>query len=122
MRNKSSHAARALIAIVCTLLLFAQQVGLTHSVWHAAESEPLYTAAVGVAHAGAEHQHERNGDAQRALCVYDGAFGVTLAGHLGAVLACIALAPDAARIALVSSGRTTVDVVPAASRGPPIFL
>ena len=30
--------ARALLGIVCALLLLAQQVGLTHAVWHAAHA------------------------------------------------------------------------------------
>ena len=116
MRNKPSIAARTLLALVAALLLFGQQVGLGHAVWHAADV---------VAHSaqGSEsHEHQPDTEAQRELCAYHVALGTTLGGHYG----------DAAAFATCTAGdvhelraypaRTTPEIVPAVSRGPPVLL
>ena len=37
--------ARAALGFVCALLLFAQQVGLSHAVWHATQQLPQHVTA-----------------------------------------------------------------------------
>jgi hypothetical protein len=39
-RHTPTAFSRATLALVCALLLFAQQVGLSHAVWHATQQLP----------------------------------------------------------------------------------
>lgn len=99
--------------MVCALLLFAQQVGLWHSVWHAAN-----------AHAAQQVTDRAAGDTKSLphgskLCALDAALGQVIGG--GAVSAFTFELADAQAHALHSelSLPASVHALIARSRGPP---
>ena len=70
--HRSSSTARALVRLVCVLLLFAQHAGLSHAVWHAA-----HELAGGIeTHSDAEHG---SGSPEASTqCALDAALGQVL--------------------------------------------
>ena len=109
--------ARALLGIVCALLLFAQHVGLTHAIWHAAHDRPHHAMA----------SDQSDGDASglphaSKLCPLDALLGQVLgAGPVSA----FAFDPVAAGASAPSCATHAVASLPAPSprsRGPPALL
>ena len=116
-RILATSFTRALLGIVCALLLFAQHVGLTHAVWHAAHDLPHHAAAL----------DQSDGDASglphaSKLCPLDALLGQVLgAGPVSAFAfdysAGSASAPSCAAHAVAS-----LCALSPRSRGPPPLL
>ena len=111
-RRFSTTCTRALLGLACALLLFAQQVGLTHAVWHAAHNVPAHTAV-------ADHDDRSELPHASKLCPLDAALGQVLgAGPISGftfddVDRCASTTSSAARTA------TSLSVLTPRSRGPP---
>ena len=116
------RSMRNLMQLCCIfLLLFAQQTALTHALWHAAGGHESHAHAAG-GHAHDHDAHDRESDAQGALCDSHSACGTLLGGHHGATAALGALDAACAHAASHFTGRITAEAVPAVSRGPPLLL
>jgi hypothetical protein len=115
--RKPDAFARAALGIVCALLLLAQQLGLSHAVWHAAQTLPHDVRVV----------QKSSGEAPQLphaskLCPLDAALGQVLgAGPVSAFALHAAsaetLAPTCAPAVLASLPGPSPR-----SRGPPAFL
>ena len=113
-RRPTTACTRALLGIVCALLLFAQQVGLAHSVWHAAHPHAAQQATDAAAAGDSQSQPHAS-----KLCVLDAVLGQVLGA--GAVSGfTFALHPPQAH-ALHSElvDPASVHALTARSRGPP---
>ena len=77
-RRAPSTYKRALLQLVCALLLFAQQMGLTHAIWHAVQQRPLHEQGAGSAQHD-DHGSQGSRDASR-LCALDAMLGQVLGG------------------------------------------
>jgi hypothetical protein len=111
---------RPLMQLGCIfLLLYTQQIALTHTLWHAAGADDAH-----VEHSAREHGHDGDGDsdAQRALCTYHLAFDTLLGGHNGSIAVLLFPAHGCAPALLPGSSLVAAEAVPAVSRGPPILL
>lgn len=99
--------------MLCALLLFAQQVGLWHSVWHAANPH----AAQHVTDRAAGHSKSLPHASK--LCALDAALGQVIGG--GAVSGFTFVLADAQAHAFHSelSLPVSAHALPARSRGPP---
>jgi hypothetical protein len=75
MLRKSEGLKRAWFALVCGLLLFAQHVGLSHAIWHAAHALPGHEQQVDRADGGSPVPSELS-----RLCDLDAVFAQVLAG------------------------------------------
>ena len=113
-------AKRALLQLVCALLLFAQHMGLAHAIWHAAQQRPVHEQR----YSGAKDR-DYNGPVSRdvsSLCALDAVLGQVLGG---APLACPAFSaekPLAQAPAHVPAACATADTLTPRSRGPPSRL
>jgi len=110
------NPVRKLMQLCCiALLLFAQQMALTHSTWHAAGAH--------AAQAPSDHDHPQapqgHTGAEHELCVYHAAFCEVTGGNCagGAHGAAIVKAP--AERAPRAIARQSAEAIPAVSRGPP---
>jgi hypothetical protein len=110
--------ARAALGIVCALLLFAQQVGLAHSLWHAAQKIPQQAQALqdtGGTNAPASPHASR-------LCPLDAALGQVLGGaFLSAFSFAVTTTGSHARSS-VSAYLASRDSPTPRSRGPPLLV
>jgi hypothetical protein len=103
---------RALLQLVCALLLLAQHVGLAHAVWHAAQGLPVHVAADASGEAPAPSEASK-------LCPLDAAFGQVLGAGPNACLEFHAISPAVqAPVHAVGSFATLHTPTPR-SRGPP---
>jgi hypothetical protein len=66
---------RALLKLVCALLLFAQHVGLSHAIWHASRDLPAQQQRVGEQRSDAPASREVS-----RICALDVAFAQVLGG------------------------------------------
>lgn len=102
---------RLLLAVLSALLLFSQQVAVTHALWHQTHD------AVAAAPA---HPHE--GDHASHLCDFDAMLGQLLAGGAIASPSSLALADVAQAPSFDTRQFAAVDTVQPRSRGPPLVL
>jgi hypothetical protein len=102
-----------MLAVVCALLLFAQQVGLWHSVWHAANPHAAQQVAAPASGDSKSLPHASK------LCALDAALGQILGG--GAVSGFTFALTDAKHHALDGerSLPASLHALTARSRGPP---
>lgn len=68
------RSARALILLLCAIVLFAQQAALTHVVWHAAAQ------STHEGNAGASEPDRAPARELASLCAFDAAFAQVLGG------------------------------------------
>lgn len=111
-----SRLARALIQVLCALVLFAQQAALTHAVWHSAAGE---AAQRDDAHA---YPHERAPARLAGLCAYDAVFGQVLGGAFATVAAALPNLPVTQAALHSPHASSAADVLTPRSRGPPVLL
>jgi len=111
-----SRLARALIQVLCALVLFAQQAALTHAVWHSAAGQ---AAQQDDAHA---YEHEPAPARLAGLCAYDAAFGLVLGGACATVAVALPNAPVTQAALPPPDAFSPVDALTPRSRGPPILL
>jgi len=106
---------RAVLGLVCALLLFAQQIGLAHAVWHATQQVPQQQAA------GEKTDAPKLPHASK-LCPLDAALGQVL-GMAGPTCFSFALPQaDAHKHACAALVSVSVDAPSPRSRGPPALL
>jgi hypothetical protein len=118
--RSSTGLKRALLQLVCALLLVAQHVGLAHAVWHAAQHVPVHRQGP---HAKAPQPADApaQSDASK-LCPLDAAYGQVLGAG---PLACVQFHPHslAAHAPSHAAGTfATLDIPTPRSRGPPSRL
>lgn len=113
LRTSHGHA-RALLKLVCALLLFAQHVGLSHAIWHAARDLP------------AQHQRleEARGEAPASrevsrICALDVAFAQVLGGGPLACHTFTAEKPPAHTATTHVQTFVSFEKISPRSRGPP---
>jgi hypothetical protein len=110
------RAARALILLLCTLVLGAQQAGLTHVVWHAA-------AQATQPHGADADERERAPTRELAsLCAFDAAFAQVLGA--GGTASDSGFTHAAISGSVVHRDRAClgVEALTPRSRGPPVTL
>lgn len=117
MLQVTPGARRALLQLVCALLLFAQQIALTHAIWHVSHELP----------APEQHVHDRDGghsqDTEAAnLCSFDAAFGQVLGGAPITTYVFLAHAAGGASALDPQRASATQRFLAPLSRGPPSFL
>jgi hypothetical protein len=116
--NHPKRFARAALGIVCALLLFAQQVGLAHSLWHATQKIPQQAQALqetGGKDAPAFPHASR-------LCPLDAALGQVLGGAFTSAFTFDVAAADRHAPAYAARDSASPHPFPPRSRGPPLFL
>ena len=106
------------------LLLFAQQIAISHATWHALPYSGGDQAHQDQAH---DHQYESDADSstqstQSNLCAFDLAFGQVLGGVHGAGAPQITFVLPTVINVFVFNPRLGSEAVPAQSRGPPLYL
>ena len=116
-RRLSTACTRALLGLVCALLLFAQQVGLTHAVWHAAHDVPVHASALA----------DRDGDTSglphaSKLCPIDAALGQVLGGGPVSAFAFDLAGRCASAPSSAAQSAASLSALSPRSRGPPAFL
>jgi hypothetical protein len=110
---------RALVQLVCALLLLAQHVGLAHAVWHAAQNLPAQGQPARTKAAQPADTPARTPSDVSKLCPLDAAFGQVLGAGPAACLQLHA-EKSAAPAPLHASGSfATLDTPTPRSRGPP---
>jgi hypothetical protein len=108
---------RALLPLVCALLLFAQQMGLSHAIWHATQQRPVHEQGTDSAQYDDDSSHSSR-DAS-SLCGLDAMLGQVLGGAALAYPTFVAEKPDAhAPLHALVANLTTHTLTPR-SRGPP---
>lgn len=109
-------AARISMQLFCVfLLLFAEQMALTHATWHAAGYLEPHASANDK---GGEHQ----GDAQQHLCIFDAALSQVLGAACGAAPAWLLHSTAAVMAVAATHSAVVADHIRAVSRGPPFLL
>ena len=121
------RSQRSLHYLCILLLLFAQQVALSHAAWHALGHVPGDAHAHADGHSGhdGDHQHhpdEPSNGSQAHLCEFDAVFGQVLGGVPGACALPLVADLPASIASYVFNPRLGTEVVPAISRGPPSRL
>lgn len=118
MRHRTSRSSeafrRVLVRLACVLLLFAQHVGLTHAIWHAAQQTPSKQQRV--------DEERRDGPSSRdvsKLCVLDALFGQVLGGGPLACHHVPAQTQTAETPAHAQHAFATLEALTPRSRGPP---
>ncbi|HET7160374.1 MAG TPA: hypothetical protein VFI62_15350 [Burkholderiales bacterium] len=107
-----------MLQLVCALLLFAQQMGLSHAIWHAAQQRPAHEQGAGSAQHD-DHSSQGSRDAS-SLCELDAVLGQVLGGAALAYPPFSAEKPDAqAPLHALVVNLTTHTLTPR-SRGPPL--
>lgn len=108
------------------LLLFAQQVALSHAAWHALGHAPGavhahdHTDGHAGHHGDPQHHHpEPLSDGQAHLCEFDAVFGQVLGGVHGVYALPLVADLPASIATCVFNPRLGSEAVPALSRGPP---
>jgi hypothetical protein len=115
-RRLSTACTRALLGIVCALLLFAQHVGLTHAVWHAAQNLPAHTAL-------ADDDSDSSGLPHASkLCPLDAALGQVLGAGPVSGFAFDHLDDGASAPSFAAHAAPSLSVLTPRSRGPPALL
>ena len=112
-RRSPTACARALLGIVCALLLFAQQVGLAHSVWHAAHTLPSQQAADAATDDAPSLPHASK------LCALDAALGQVLGAGAVSGFTFALRSPQAHALHSELFDPASVHALTARSRGPP---
>jgi hypothetical protein len=118
LKRKPTAYARAALGIVCALLLFAQQVGLAHSLWHATQKIPQQAQALqksGGQNAPALPHASR-------LCPLDAALGQVLGGAFTTAFTFDVAAADRHAPAYAARDSASPDPLTPRSRGPPVLL
>jgi hypothetical protein len=118
MLRPSAPVKRALLRLLCALLLFAQHLGLAHAVLHAYKAVPVQQQD------GVQSERSQGPHAPKlsTLCAFDAVFGQVLGAapppaHFSAVLPASTTSGLQARCAFV-----LVEFLAPLSRGPPSFL
>ena len=114
MLRNSKGLKRAWFVLVCGLLVFAQHVGLSHAIWHAAQPLPGHEQQVDLA--GSETPVP--GDLSR-LCALDAAFAQVLGAGPLACLAFSAETPSMRSTAHPAYTFVSFEKPSPRSRGPP---
>ena len=111
-----SRCQRALLLLVCALLLFAQHVGLAHALRHAANALPVQQQALA-------SENDASGSREfTTTCALDAVLAQVLgAGPISAyTFSCETPSPDTPRHA--APGVAHFDTPTARSRGPPALI
>lgn len=115
-----NSAKRAAIQLVCALLLFAQHIGVTHAIWHAAQQRPLHEQGHGSA-LDQDYDSPESRDVSN-QCALDALFGQVLGGAALAGSAFTAEKPLASVPAHAPAAYAASDTLTPRSRGPPALL
>jgi hypothetical protein len=113
--SRTSHGrTRALLKLVCALLLFAQQVGLSHAIWHAARDLPAQQQQIKEQRSDSPASREVS-----RICALDVAFAQVLGGG---PLACYTFSAEKPAVHLTtheSHAFVSIEKPSPRSRGPP---
>lgn len=105
---------RALLKLVCALLLFAQHVGLSHAIWHASRDLPAQHHGL-----GEQQSHAPASPDAGKTCALDVAFAQVLGGGPLASHAVPGQSPDVHIATIRTYAFVSFEKPSPRSRGPP---
>lgn len=115
-----TNSMRRVVQLFCLcLLLIAQQTALTHATWHAAGADHGFD----IGHwDGQSNREDHDENAPTNLCVYHVALGQVLGGNHGSACVVLFEGNTCAPCLRTFAERTSIEAIPAVSRGPPLLL